>query len=379
MKLAEFDRPAVPVGYAQLILDVAATHDVAGEELLAAAEIPAALLDDPHGRLTAWQAGALLVTAMERTGEPGFGYEIGLHSSLTSHGIVGYGLISAATVREAIALGQRYMPMRLPMVCMQLSEEGDVGVIEVSVTAPVGTVRQCLLDLFLVGIARVAPMVNHQRRPEDIELWFDGPEPAYHARFRHRLPVCRFDMGANQARFPASDLDRPLPTADRVTATMVEEQCRQELEQLGLGDDLVAQVRAALREARDEVPDLETVAERLHLSGRTFKRKLREHGTSYRELVEATRRAEAMRLLNTTGLSVARIAARLGYADASSFSRAFHKWTATTPGAFRARRGDRRRGYRASAMPAQARSQEARVPSESWEYGTTDPETSTGS
>src|SRR5690606_14998850 len=142
--------------------------------------------------------------------------------------------------------------------------------------------------------------------------WFDGPEPDYYARFRHRLPVMRFDMGANQARFPAGDLDLPLPTADRVTATMVEEQCRQELEQLGLGADLVAQVRAALRDARDELPDLETVAERLHLSGRTFKRKLREHGTSYRELVEATRRAEAMRLLNTTRLSVAQIAARLG-------------------------------------------------------------------
>ena len=116
---------------------------------------------------------------------------------------------------------------------------------------------------------------------------------------------------------------------------MVEEQCRLELEQLGLGSDLVAQVRAALRDPRDGFPDLETVAERLHMSSRTFKRKLQEHGTGFRELVEAARRAEAIRLLNTTGLSVAQIAGRLGYADASSFSRAFHKWTSTTPGAFR--------------------------------------------
>ena len=57
MKLAEFARPAVPVGYGQLILDVAATHGVAGDDLLAAAEVPAGLLDDPNGRLTAWQAG----------------------------------------------------------------------------------------------------------------------------------------------------------------------------------------------------------------------------------------------------------------------------------------------------------------------------------
>src|ERR1044072_1404013 len=147
MKLAEFDRPAVPVGYAQLILDVAATHAVAGEELLAAAEVPPELLDDPSGRLTAWQAGALLLLAMEMSDEPGIGYEVGLHSSLTSHGIMGYGLISSATVRQAIDLSERYMPMRLPMVSMELSVEGDTGVIEVGVTAPVGPVRQCLLDL----------------------------------------------------------------------------------------------------------------------------------------------------------------------------------------------------------------------------------------
>ena len=350
MKLAEFDRPAVPAGYAQLVLDVAATHGVASDELLSDADIPRALLEDPGARLTAWQAGALLLLAMERSGEPGIGYEIGLSSSLTSHGIMGYGLISSATVRQAIDLGERYLPVRLPMIAMQLTVDGDVGVLDVAVTAPVGPVRQCLLDLFLVGIAQVVPMVNEGRRPEEIELWFDAPEPEYHARFRDRLPVMRFGMGANQARFPASDLDRPLATADRLTAAMVEQQCRQELEQLGLGRDLVAQVRAALRDARDGVPDLESVAERLHMSGRTFKRKLREHGTSYRELVEATRRAEAMRLLTTTKLSVAQVAARLGYADASSFSRAFHKWTATTPGAFRDRSVAESR-QSASAMP----------------------------
>jgi AraC-like DNA-binding protein len=242
-------------------------------------------------------------------------------------------------VREAIALGERFLPLRLPMVSMRLTVEGPTGVIEVVETAPVGTIRQVLIDLFLVGLSRMAPTLTDRRsRPEDMELWFDSAEPDYYARFRDRLPVMRFEMGANQARFPASDLDLPLETANHITASMVEEQCRLELEQLGLGSDLVAQVRAALRDQHDGFPDLETIAERLHMSGRTFKRKLHEHGTGFRELVEAVRRAEAIRLLNTTALSVAQIARRLGYADASSFTRAFHKWTSTSPGAFRLRR-----------------------------------------
>jgi AraC-like DNA-binding protein len=336
MKLHDLSKPAVPVGYGRLILDVAATHGVDPERLLAAADVPGNLMDDPSARLSAVQAGSLLHHAMQMSGEPAFGYEVGLHSSLTSHGIMGYGLLSSSTVRQAINLSERYLPARLPMLGMSLSVDGQTAAIEVVENAPLGPVRQCTIDLFLIGIARIAPILTDRlRRPEELELWFDYPEPDYHARFTDRLPTMRFDMGAHQVRFPASDLDLSPETANVVTAAMVEEQCRRELEQLGLDGDLVVQVQASLHETEGGYPDLDTVADRLHLSSRTFKRRLREHGTSFRRLVDATRRAEAVRLLNTTTLSVSQVAERLGYADASSFTRAFHKWTSTSPGAFR--------------------------------------------
>ena len=338
MKRDDLTKPAVPVGYARLILDVAATHDVEADRLLAAAEVPADLLDDPNARLSAVQSGSLLYHAMEMSGEPAFGYEIGLHSSLTSHGIMGYGLLSSSTVRQAINLSERYMPARLPMLTMALSVDGPMAAIEVAENAPLGPVRRCTIDLFLVGIARIAPILTDRlRQPEEMQLWFDYAEPDYYARFKDRLPTVQFEMGVNQVRFPASDLDLSPETANAVTAAMVEEQCRRELEQLGLDGDLVVQVQAALHETHGGYPDLDTVADRLHLSSRTFKRKLQEHGTSFRRLVDATRRAEAVRLLNTTTLSIAQVADRLGYADASSFTRAFQKWTSTSPGVFRGR------------------------------------------
>lgn len=338
MKVAEFSRPVVPVGYGRLILDVVAMHDVPADRLLAAADVPGELLDDPHGRLTAWQAGALLFHAMELSGEPAIGYEIGLHSSLTSHGIMGYGLLSSSSVRDAISLGEKFLPLLLPMVSMRHFVEGDTGVIEVAETAPVGPVRQCLIDLFLVGLSRMAPVLtNGAGDPAQIELWFAGPAPDYYPRYRDRLPRMRFETGVDQMRFPAADLAVELEMANHVTAAMVEAQCRAELEQLGLDADLLTQVRAALRSDGSGFPDLETVAARLHMAGRTLKRRLAEHGTGFREQVEAARRAEAIRLLRTTGLSVAQVARRLGYADASSFSRAFQKWTSVSPGSYRQR------------------------------------------
>lgn len=339
MKLAELARPAVPVEYGLLIRDVVMRHGVDPAHWLATSGAAADLLDQPRGRLTGLQAGALLHQARELTGEPGLGYEIGLSSSLTSHGLMGFGLLSSSSIEHAIALGEKYLPLRLPMIAMSLTKDGTTAAIEVTETVPVGPIRLCLFELFLVGLSRMAPtLTDHRSRSEDVELWFDEPEPDYYPRFADRLPAVRFGMGANQVRFPASDLQLRPETANPVTMSMVEQQFRHDLEQLGLADDLITQVRSAVRDQLDRSCDLDAIAARLTISGRTLKRRLHEHGTSFSQQVEAVRRHEAIRLLETTALSVAQVAERLGYADASSFSRAFTKWTSMTPGSFRLHR-----------------------------------------
>src|SRR5690349_11128787 len=104
MTVEWYDRPAVPVAYGLHIGEVASSLGV-GPELFDAAGIPPAALADPDGRLTAIQAGSLLNVGMELSGEPGFGYEVGLRSSLTSHGVMAFGLLTSATLRQAIELG----------------------------------------------------------------------------------------------------------------------------------------------------------------------------------------------------------------------------------------------------------------------------------
>jgi AraC-like DNA-binding protein len=64
--------------------------------------------------------------------------------------------------------------------------------------------------------------------------------------------------------------------------------------------------------------------------------RIAEENTSYHELVENIRRNLAIEYLKTTALSLEDIAARLGYADAPSFSHAFKRWTGSSPGALRA-------------------------------------------
>lgn len=336
MKQADFTKPFVPVAYALLILEVAERHGVHQRELMRETGIPDDLLEDPNARLTVLQAGSLLYQAMQRSGEPAFGYEIGLHSNLTSHGLMGYGLLSSASLREAIALGEKFVQLRLPMLTIRQFSEDEQAVIEVRETAPIGAMRHCLFDLFLVGLARMAPALTGRSVPlDEIELWFDYPEPGYYARYRTRLPTVRFETGVNQLRFPARHLDFRPETANPVTARMVEEQCARELAQLGLAGDLVKQVQALLKAEADGFPDQNKVASALHMSARSLKRKLKQHGTSFRQLRDATRRQDSIRLLKNSDLTIERIATRLGYADPANFTRAFRKWAGVTPSGYR--------------------------------------------
>ena len=342
MKVDELDKPAVPVMYALLILDVARDHGADAGDVLARAGIPTALVDDPAGRLSANQAATLLLSAIRVTGEPGFGYEIGLRSTASSHGIMGYGLLSSSTIREAIELGVEYLRLLLPMMAMELREEdgpeGDrIASISVTETVPLRDTRRVVFDFFLVGLARLGPVLSENRAGiADVEMWFDDDEPAYFAEYRDRLPTARFGMGSNQIRFPAAHLALGPGTANPVTAKMVEDQCRRELEELGFAGDFVEQVRALLMSGAARF-NLDAAAQSLHLSARTLRRRLRDHGTTFQDLVGVIRRAESTRLLRTTSLSLDQLADRLGYSDASNFARAFQKWTGMTPGTFRSR------------------------------------------
>jgi AraC-like DNA-binding protein len=80
---------------------------------------------------------------------------------------------------------------------------------------------------------------------------------------------------------------------------------------------------------------LESIASQLELSPRTLRRRLAAEGVSFSTLVEQSRRDEALRLLRSSRLSVEDVARQLGYTNASTFVRAFHRWTGQTPKQYR--------------------------------------------
>jgi AraC-like DNA-binding protein len=93
-----------------------------------------------------------------------------------------------------------------------------------------------------------------------------------------------------------------------------------------------AAIAASLRHGGATLP---RAARQLGISSRSLQRRIAEMGTSYSELVAEVRIDTACHLLAESDERIADIAARLGFAGASSFSRTFVRLMKIQPAVYR--------------------------------------------
>lgn len=73
------------------------------------------------------------------------------------------------------------------------------------------------------------------------------------------------------------------------------------------------------------------VSDLLYLSTRTFNRRLSEAGISYSSICNSVKKEKAMHLLSSTNAPVSEISRQLGYTESANFSKAFKRWTGSSP------------------------------------------------
>jgi AraC-like DNA-binding protein len=137
-----------------------------------------------------------------------------------------------------------------------------------------------------------------------------------------------------EVRVPNKSLAVPGVMSDAVGHASIIASAERQLA-LQRGGEWVGRVRQRLLERTDAYPTLAAVARDLSVSSRTLLRHLKRDGATYQGLLDEVRKEAAAWYLAETQEPIETIAARLGYADASNFSRSFRRWFGTPPAAFR--------------------------------------------
>jgi AraC-like DNA-binding protein len=100
-------------------------------------------------------------------------------------------------------------------------------------------------------------------------------------------------------------------------------------------DELTVALRRALGNLLSDRVTLAAAARGLGMSGRSLQRRLAARGTSFREVVRALRCELSLALIERPDVTVHDAAGSLGFAEPSSFSRAFKRWTGLSPRSYR--------------------------------------------
>lgn len=332
-------QPSQAATYPRTFMATAQAQGADREALLALAGVSGALLDDPAGKLSLFQVAQVVAAAHALTDDDCLGFATGDRMLLTAHGNLGYALMCAATVHDAIEILERFWHLRGRGVRLQVHNDGESLFMELVTEITLSPTLSWLmlssiLTSMLRGIEFLVPLL-----PEGMELWLPGERPQGFDAWQDRLPLARFSR-PRIGLYLYGDLAllaQPLPTANPEALRSALEQCERESLLTERDDDIVHLVRAALIPASHGYPDPEQLAQLLHLTPRTLRRRLQERGCNYQLLLEQARLRDSRQLLQQEELEVRQIGELLGFVNPANFTRAFKGWTGMTPREWRQR------------------------------------------
>ena len=142
------------------------------------------------------------------------------------------------------------------------------------------------------------------------------------------------DQGCTALEFPRRLLSaRGTNAGAPCNASLLRTDATQPLTPLSISEVLATLLEPYLAEG---YPDIQLAVTLMGCSVRTLQRRLSQEGKTYSAIVDEIREAAATHMLNEGMLDLSAMADKLGYSEQSAFTRAFRRWTGTTPARYRA-------------------------------------------
>ncbi|OOG12789.1 AraC family transcriptional regulator [Pseudomonas sp. C9] len=319
-----------------LVLNTFKAEGLSSEALLAGSGISAADLSRADTRITTNQE--MLVCANAVALRHDIGLELGRRMHVSSYGMLGYALLTSATLGDALQLALHYPALLGTLFELSLEEDNEriwltAGDYRENPALAPFNVEFCLVSMKVTCedlLGRPLPLLGAR---------FEYSAPDYQARYTERFDCpLQFDAASNAFAFDKSWLDQPLPLADAITHQAMAERCRKQNTEFTGRQAWLGRIRQLLATQLSAAPGLDGLAEQLNCSARTLRRHLKDLGCSYQELLDELRFEQAKRMLCEDQLPIYRIAEALGFSETASFRHAFVRWSGVAPSQFRPHR-----------------------------------------
>lgn len=305
------------------------------EQRLADAKLPHSIYADPETLVPLNHAFDFVNRVARREGLPQMGFLVGSETQFQDLGAFGRLVLQSLTLHEALEKISRVIHLYSSSQHIWIDSIGDRARVNTVYTPKSGPGwqfgEQYTLTL-LINCIRVAAGPNWQ--PDEIHL-----DPALHDLMCGKrevlsgIPVKR--AGISALVFDRKLLSTPLRRNQFAKSGTGDEDYQALIASAPAADFPSSISQLALMSFADRQAQIGWIASAAGLSVRTLQRRLAEFGIDYSALIDRVRFDHAQTLLRDPARHLIDIALDLGYTDASSFTRAFRRWTGATPSDFR--------------------------------------------
>ena len=292
-RLAGSDQSLSAAYVAAVLPALLAHYGLDEEDILTRAGLDEHQLKQPDQLLPLVDVLRLFLVILDACGDAGLGFETGKRVKPRSYQVLGYVVLASRDLGQAIDRLVRFESLSGKLGQTRLSHENEQVILRWQCPLT-GEPARFLVEAAITGwVAFMRPLLPAGLAP--LAVCFRHPAPVEPERYADyfQAPV-QFSAAFDGVVLDARLLQQPLNTAD-----------------------------------------LEAVAAELGMPSRTLSSRLLSRGVRFQDIVDGLRQRLAELYLQDPALSLTDIALLLGFAESSSFSRAFRRWRSMSPNQWR--------------------------------------------
>lgn len=275
--------------------------------------------------------------AMGFTRDPALGLHWAQALNERTFGPLSYLLSNAGSLRRAFELVLQFERLFCDEPFCALIEDSDSMTVRMAAWPGASTpMVRFSAEVIMAGQLKMIRAICAHAEPRRVSFAYPAP---LHFREYQRVfgEAVRFNEPFTELVLDRALLDAPTPHADADVHAALKTVAEQRLQRVTRPASYGSRLREILLKRVPEPTNMSIAARSLGLSVRSLRRHLTAEGTSYREIEYAALESVAKSLLRDKQRTIQETAYELGFSDATTFHRAFKRWTGMTPSEFRQR------------------------------------------
>jgi AraC-like DNA-binding protein len=297
--------------------------------------IPQAIRNDPTDRLSVSANAALLRHCADVTRDPYFGLTVAKFIRVSNIHALGYALLASKTLLDFCLRLERYFALVTQSVEVRVERHPHEIALRFHPLTRIAGEAEDAWTAFMLHLMRLLYRPDYS--PSRVEFRHHCPSegPGPYVDCLGVMP--RFEQPELVVGFSAAVMEEPLSGASPELAQYNDKIAGDYLARLNKAD-VVGRVRVEIIERLSSGDcNRRKVASEVGMTEETLHHKLAQCNTSFHTLLDETRKELALGYLADRAISVTEITFLLGFSDVSNFTRAFKRWTGTSPTLYRSR------------------------------------------